>query len=157
MPLKPAAAPRAPRSDGRRILAILAVIAAVIAVPVGIVSGISWLDLQSGWSGAGRPLPKWVTSGEVRATTRDGTLVKLRVAFDAGSSSTRSAVQRRMRELGLLLELSIGAHSTPELAGAAGIARLSQDMLRRVNDYLGREGVEPVRSVAIQDLWYTRP
>lgn len=145
------------RNDLRRIAAILAVIAALIAVPAGIVGGIDWLDLSSGWSGAGRPLPKWVTSGELRATTRDGTLVKLRVAFDAGSSSTKSAVQRRMRELGLLMELSIGAHSAPELAGAQGLARLSQDMLRRVNDYLGREGVDPVKSVAIQDFWTTRP
>jgi hypothetical protein len=146
-----------PRSDLRRIAAILAVIAALIAVPSAIVGGIGWLDLFSEWSGAGRPLPKWVTSGEVRATTRDGTLVKLRVAFDAGSNSTKSAIQRRMRELSLVLEVSIGAHSTPELAGAQGLTRLSQDILRRVNDYLGREGVDPVKSVAIQDFWTTRP
>jgi hypothetical protein len=155
-PPRPNAAPR-PRSDIRRVAAVLAVIATLIAVPAGIVGGIDWLDLSSGWSGAGRPLPQWVTSGEVRATTRDGTLVKLRVAFDAGSSSTRSAVQRRMRDVGLLLEVSIGAHSTPELAGAPGITRLSQDMLRRVNDFLGSEGVAPVKSVAIQDFWFTRP
>ena len=155
-PPRPNAAPR-PRSDGRRVAVVLAVIATLIAVPVGIVGGIDWLDLPTGWSGAGRPLPKWVTSGEVRATTRDGTLVKLRVSFDAGSSSTRSAVQRRMREIGLLLEVSIGAHSTPELTGAAGITRLSQDMLRRVNDYLGREGTAPVKAVAIQDFWFTQP
>lgn len=154
-----AAAPaaRRPRSDLRRIAAILAVIAALIAVPSAIVGGLGWLDLSSGWSGAGRPLPKWVTSGEVRATTRDGTLVKLRVAFDAGSHSTQSAIQRRMRDLSLLLEVSIGAHSTSELAGAAGLTRLSDDMLLRVNEYLAREGVDPVKSLAIQDFWTTRP
>src|SRR5688572_22030834 len=107
-PPRPNAAPR-PRSDIRRVATILAVIATLIAVPAGIVGGIDWLDLSSGWSGAGKPMPQWVTSGEVRATTRDGTLVKLRVAFDAGTSSTRSALQRRMRDVGLLLEVSIGA------------------------------------------------
>ncbi|HEX6706909.1 MAG TPA: flagellar basal body-associated FliL family protein [Albitalea sp.] len=144
-------------SDTRRVLLIVCVIAALIGIPAGIVSGISWLDLSSSWSGAGRPLPKWVTSGEVRATTRDGTLVKVRVAMDVGNSSTKSAVQRRLREVGLLLEVSVGTQSTRELAGPDGITMLSAEMLRRVNDYLATEGVEPLRSVAIQDLWYTRP
>ena len=151
----PVPAPRA--SDTRRVLVIVLVIGAVIAVPVGIVAGINWLDLSTSWSGAGRPLPKWVTAGEVRATTRDGTLVKVRVAFDAGDSSTKSAVQRRLREVGLLLEVSIGALSTRELMGAQGIERLSREMLRRVNEYLATEEVAPMKAVAIQDIWYTRP
>lgn len=149
--------PTAVRSDTRRALLVVGGIAAAIAVPAGIVGGVDWLDLPSSWTGASRPVPKWVTSGEVRATTRDGTLVKLRVAFDAGTESTKSAVQRRMREVALLIEVSIGALTTAELVGAAGIARLSADMLKRVNAYLAAQGTDPVRSLAIQDLWYTRP
>ena len=57
----------------------------------------------------------------------------------------------------LLLEISIAALSTAELAGSGGIERLSREMLRRVNEYLATEGVPPLRAVAIQDLWYTRP
>jgi len=158
MPVRPArpAAPPA-TSDTRRILLIVLAITLAIAIPVGIVGGIDWLDLPTAWSGAGRPLPKWVTSGEVRATTRDGTLVKLRVAFDVGNSSTRSAVERSLREIGLLLELSISALSTRDLASGDGVERLSKEMLRRVNDYLASQNVAPLRAVAIQDLWYTRP
>ena len=93
----------------------------------------------------------------MRATTRDGTLVKTRVAFDAGDASTQSAVQRRLREVTLLLELSIGSVSTPDLAAPRGIERLSRDMLKRVNAYLATAGVAPMKAVAIQDVWYTRP
>ena len=141
----------------RRVLWVLLAIALIIAIPVGIAGGISWLDWAGSWSGAGRPQPKWVTAGEVRATTRDGTLVKVRVAFDVGSSSTRAAVERHLRDVGLLLEVSVGAQSTEDLTGAHGIERLSRDMLERVNAYLATEGVEPLKSVAIQDFWYTRP
>jgi flagellar basal body-associated protein FliL len=155
MPAPPVASSRI--GDTRRVLVIVSVIAVIIAVPVGIVGGIRWLDLTDTWSGPGRPQPKWVTSGEVRATTRDGTLVKTRVAFDAGDASTKSAVQRRLREVSLLLELSIGAFSTLDLAGPKGIERLSQDMLKRVNAYLVMDGVAPMKAVALQDLWYTRP
>jgi flagellar basal body-associated protein FliL len=141
----------------RRVLVIVAAIATIIAVPVGIAGGMRWLDLVGTWNGSNRAQPRWLTAGEVRATTRDGTLVRTRVAFDAGDSSTLSAVQRRLREVTLLLELSVGAFSTHELAGPSGIERLSQEMLHRVNSYLASAGVAPMKAVAIQDLWYTRP
>jgi len=157
MPARPADPTAPPSNDTRRILLIVLAITLAIAIPVGIVGGIDWLDLPTAWSGAGRPLPKWVTSGEVRATTRDGTLVKLRVAFDVGNSSTRSTVERSLREIGLLLELSISALSTRDLASGDGVERLSKEMLRRVYDYLATQNVAPLRAVAIQDLWYTRP
>jgi hypothetical protein len=146
-----------PSSDTRRLVLIVATIAAVVAVPSAIVGGIDWLDLSGSWFGTSRPQPKWLTSGDVKATTSDGTLVKLRVAFDVPDGATRSVLQRQLREVTLVLELSIGALTTAELAGASGIERLSREMLRRVNDYLRAQGVSPLRSVAIQDLWYTRP
>jgi len=144
-------------TDTRRLLLIVATIAALVAVPAGIVGAIDWLDLAGTWTASGRPTPQWLTSGEVRATTRDGTLVKLRVAFDVGDGATKSAVQRKLSDVTVLLEISIAAFSTAELAGEHGIERLSREMLRRVNDYLGLQGVAPLRRVAIQDLWYTRP
>ena len=99
--------------------------------------------------------PQWVTPGEVRATTRDGTLVRLRVALDAPDSSTRSALESRLQQVGLLLEVSVAALSRSDLAGAEGLARLAHEMLQRLNAYLASEGVAPLKSVAIQDLWYT--
>ncbi|HJV62675.1 MAG TPA: flagellar basal body-associated FliL family protein [Albitalea sp.] len=153
---RPPAPPSAP-NDTRRVALILLGIALAIVIPVSIVGGIDWLDLPSTWSGAGRPLPKWVTAGEVRATTRDGTLVKMRVAFDVGSSATKSLIENQLRDVALLLEVSVSAQSTRELAGPGGIDRLSKDMLQRVNGYLAEQGATPLRAVAIQDLWYTRP
>jgi len=144
-------------SDTRRVILIVAAIATIVAVPTAIVGGIDWLDLSGSWVGSSRPQPKWLTSGEVKATTSDGTLVKLRVAFDVRDSGTKATVQTRMREVSLLLELSIGALTTAELVAADGIERLSHEMLHRVNDYLRAVGAAPLRAVAVQDLWYTRP
>jgi hypothetical protein len=136
---------------------VLLILALAIALPVGVLGSIHWLEAEGVWPKLRADAPKWVPSAEVRATTRDGTLVKLRVAFDAGDNTTKDIVERQLREMGLVLELSVSSLSTRELAARDGIARLSQDMLARTNDYLAAQGVAPLRSVAIQDLWYTRP
>ena len=125
----------------------------MLLIPIGIAAGARWLDLSAGRSAAGKVLPQWVDPGEVRATTRDGTLVKLRVALDAPD---KSGVERRLREVGLLLEVSVGARDRARLAGLDGIADLAGDMQSRVNQFLEASGVEPLRSVVIQDLWYTQ-
>jgi len=153
-PTQPAAAPA---GEERRSWPALFVIVLVIAIPVSIVGGLHWLDSIAAWNEPEDIDPQWVPSNEVRATTRDGTLVKLHVAFDVRNRATRAAVEREVRELGLLLELSISSISTPELTAPDGISRLSAAMLSRVNDYLASQGVHPMRSVAIQDIWYTRP
>jgi hypothetical protein len=141
----------------RRVVVIVATIAAIIIVPVGIVGGIDWLDLVGSWSGAGRPVTDWLTSGEVRATTQDGTLVKVRVSFDVPDSETKGTVQRNLRDVTALIELSVASLSTEELTSEGGIERLSKEMRRQVNGYLAKAGVRPLRRVAIQDLWYKRP
>ena len=106
-------------------------------------------------STSGRPLPEWVLPGELRATTRDGMLVKLRVALDATDASNRTAVEIRMHQVSLLLELSIGRHGRDELKAPQGMARLADDMRTRLNAYLEAEGLKPVASVAIQHFWHT--
>lgn len=144
-------------ADGRRVVLIVLGIATAIAVPAGIAGGMQWLDLPALWSKGGRPTPQWLNVGQVRATTQDGTLVKVRVALDVGDSGTRRAVERRLREVLLLLEVSVNTQRTQDLAGAHGIERLSAEMQSRIDDYLASEGTGPLKSLAIQDLWYTRP
>ena len=145
------------RRDLRRIALVLAAIGAIVLIPAGIFAGVRWLDYNGGWSGSSRMQARWLTSGDLRATTSDGTLVKLRVAFEAGSQGTVSALQQRLRDVGLMLELCISERRHDEVIGAQGIERLSRDMLARVNAYLETEQVEPVKAVMIQDIWYTRP
>ena len=139
------------------MLVSLVFISALLCVPGVIIFGSSWFDIPRAVPGDTRPLPEWITPSEVRANTRDGTLVKVRVSLDAGTSSNRTAVQRNLYEGGQVLEVSVGARNTPELVGSEGIERLSSDMLTRVNAYLDAKGIGRLNSVAIQDLWYTRP
>ena len=157
MPKKPIAKPRASAAstDTSRSLYTIAVITALIGVIVGVCAGVSTLQTPHALVRSG-PAPQWVTPGEVRATTRDGTIVKVRVALGAPDASSRSAVERRMEQVGLVLELSVGAQSRGELIAADGIAHLATDMKQRVNAYLRSEGIDPLRSVAIEDLWYTQ-
>jgi flagellar basal body-associated protein FliL len=157
MPKKPTSATRATpaTSDTARSLYAVAVITALIGVLVGTAATVAWVERTGARSSASQPAPQWVTPSEVRATTRDGTIVKARVALDAVNASNRSAVERRMQQVGLVLELSIGSHSRHELVAPDGISRLAADMLQRLNDYLVAQGADPLRSVAIQDLWYT--
>ena len=131
----------------------MAIILSMIGVLVGAAAIISWIE-SGAPSPLAKPVPQWITPGEVRATTRDGTLVKARVALDAVNASSRSAVERRLQPVGLMLELSISSLNRDELAEPKGIPRLAHDMRQRINAYLVSEGVEPLRSVAIQDLLY---
>jgi flagellar basal body-associated protein FliL len=66
-------------------------------------------------------------------------------------------MEGRLRDVGLLLELSIAAQTTAELLGPRGLERLSRDIFRRVNAFLADQGADPLRHVAIQDFWYARP
>ena len=148
---------RAPGSEDARSWSPAAVIAGLVLMPVLIAASVAWLDYRDTTSRNGRPLPHWVTPSEVRASTRDGTLVKLRVALDTADASNKTAVERRLREINLLLEVSIGAHERRDLTEAAGIVRLAGDMQQRVNTYLETQSIAPLRSVVIQDLWYAQP
>lgn len=138
-------------SNNRRIYVVSAVIAALIALPVGVSVGMSWVDLP--WSNAdSHATPDWVGLPPLRATTIDGAVVKARVALDVDSATARNAIQRRTQQVGLLLEVSVASRSKEQIRSPEGIAQLSQDMRKRLNDYLETEGVDVVKSVAIQDL-----
>ena len=149
-----AAANAAPSSETRRSVVIVAALTALVAVPVGVSLGMKWVDLP--WSEASKvqAAPEWLALPTVRATTSDGTVVKARVALDVSSGAARSAIQRNVQQVGLLLEVSIAQQSRAQIGSAQGIPHLAQDMRDRLNEYLDADasGAPPVKSVAIQAL-----
>ena len=99
-----------------------------------------------------RVAPSWVQSETVRATTSDGTSVVARVAIDARSAGTRSALEQERQQVSLMLQNSVASHPHQAVLGARGIQRLSSDMRDRLNEFLASRQVEPVRDVIVQDL-----
>ncbi|HJV97015.1 MAG TPA: flagellar basal body-associated FliL family protein [Albitalea sp.] len=138
--------------DPARPLYAVVILTALVGGLVGAAAMMSWVD---GPRLSSQPTPQWVMPSEVRGTTQDGTLVKARVALDVASSSNRHAVESRMQQVDLVLQLAIGGRSRRELTAPDGVAQLAADMRRRLNAYLAAEGADPVRAVAIQDIWYT--
>ena len=140
-------------ADTRRNLTVVAVVMALISVPVGVSVGMSWVDVPWVEAAPTHAAPEWVALPQVRASTIDGTVVKARVALDVPSSAAKSAIQRNVQQVGLLLEVSIAQQSREQIGSPQGIPRLADDMRDRLNAYLGRDGKEPaVKAVAIQDL-----
>ena len=156
MSRSPTPSPPAASELARRQRAATGAAVALLLLPVLVVLGLNALGAFDPATSNGKPAPQWVTPGEVRATTRDGTVVKVRVAFDADGASNKSEVENRLYQIGLVLETSVGAQQRDGITGAGGIERLAADMLQRVNSYLEAEGVAPIHSVAIQELWYTK-
>jgi hypothetical protein len=155
-PSRASRAPAAPSNASRALVGLL-FIAALIGVPASVMLGSAWFEMPRAVPGDKRPLPQWVSPGELRTSTRDGTLVKLRVALDAGSSSNKSAVEQNLREVTQVLQVSVGARHTRDLLGTSGVQRLAGDMLAAANGYLEAKGLARLNGVAIQDLWYARP
>ena len=141
----------------RRTLAGLLFLGATIGGLYAVVGSGSWFDIPRAVPGDTRPLPQWVTPGEVRANTRDGSLVRVRVALDAAKSMNKSALQHRLTDISRLIAVSVGEHETDDLLGAQGLRRLAADMLARINAYLDAEDLTRLNSVAIQDLLISRP
>ncbi len=133
------------------------VLVALVGVPAAWLTGGSWFEMARAVPGDTRPLPQWVVPGDVRASTSDGALVKVRVALDASTSSNKSAIEHRLRDVTTVLQVSVGDQSVADLAGGRGIRQLETDMQRRINAYLQGEGLDPLKAVAIQDLWYKTP
>lgn len=152
--LASASAAPEPASDTRRSLFIVAILTALVAVPVGVSLGMNWVDLPWSESSKVQAAPDWLALPTVRATTSDGTVVKARVALDVSNSAARSAIQRNVQQVGLLLEVSIAQQSRAQIGSAQGIPHLAQDMRERLNEYLDADasGAPPVKSVVIQDL-----
>jgi len=139
------------RTGNRRVLFAAAAVALLVALPVGVSVGMSWVDLP--WSAAEtKVVPEWVAVPQLRATTIDGAVVKARVALDVESAAVRSAIQRRIQQVGLVLEVSVASRSEEQVRATDGLAALSDDMRVRLNRYLEAEGPGVVKAVAIQDL-----
>jgi len=139
--------------SSRRVITAAVAVALVIGLPIGIAIGLA--AVETPWSarsssGTAAP-PEWVAMPPLRATTRDGTAVRARVALDVQSSLTKATIQRNTQQVGLLLEVSVASHNREQLRSAEGIQGLSDDMRGRINDYLGGDD-DAVRAVAIQDL-----
>jgi flagellar basal body-associated protein FliL len=141
-------------TDFRRAVVIVAALTAAVAVPVGVSVGMNWVDMP--WSEPARTqaAPDWLALPTVRATTSDSTVVKARVALDVADNAAKSAIQRNVQQVGLLLEVSIAQQTRAQIGSAQGIPRLAEDMRDRLNEYLDGDETEPppVKSVAIQDL-----
>ena len=101
--------------------------------------------------------PDWVTPDQIRATTRDGIGVRAKVSMDVPDMSVCMDIERRRSQVGLLLQASVAGHDRRQLSGPDGLERLSDDMRDRMNDYLASDGSEPVRSVAVQHILFTKP
>ena len=147
--------PPRPATDTRRDLLVVGILAAIVGVPVGVVGGMRWVESASGLRDTPDE-PRWLTPDALRAMTQDGTLVKARVALEAGGDTNMAALRLRLREINQLLNMSVLSHRREQIEGAAGLARLSADMLARINRFLESEGVAPLRSVAITELVMTR-
>ena len=147
--------PPRPTPDTRRDLIVVAAIAAIVGVPAGIAGGLRWVE-TAGAEPDSPAEPEWITPDALRAMTQDGTLVKARVALEAGGDGDLAALRFRLREINQILNVSVLAHTREEISGADGLARLSGDMLTRVNRFLESEGVAPLRSIAITELMMTR-
>ena len=157
MPATPRPSTKQPTDPSRRSFVLPIFLMGLAAVPVYIVTSGKWLGVHRAVPGDDRPLPQWVMPPELRSNTRDGGIVKVRVALDAATSSNKSTLQRNLREVMQVLEVAIGARNVDDLAGARGIRRLADDMLGKLNSHLDAKQIDRVASVAILDLWYTRP
>lgn len=146
-----------PTSNLGRAFVVLLFVAALVGVPLLLLYGSSWFGIERAVPGDDRPLPQWFTPAELRSTTRDGAIMKVRVSMDAGSWSNRQALQHRLVPITELLQATAGMRKADDLAGSAGIEKLRKDLFTGVNKYLEAEGVKPILSMAVQDLWYTRP
>jgi|GEM_PF-3410801 len=146
-----------PTSNWGRSFVVLLFVAALVGVPLLVIYGSTWFGTYRAVPDDDRPLPQWITPGEVRSTTRDGAIMKMRVSLDAATWSNRQAIEHRLMPITQVLQVSAGARRADDLVGAEGIERLSDDLLVSVNAYLDAEGLAPVNAVAVQDLWYTRP
>lgn len=150
-----ASRPSSPRKPARNSW-LLAFFIALAAVPVIVAAALAWLEYKAP-SVVKAPEPMWVNPGTIRATTTDGQPVRSKVAIDMAESFAKSSVERRLHQVGLLLQTSLASKSRQELAGREGLEDLSEDMLERLNDYLGKEDIPPARHVAIQELLIGSP
>lgn len=126
------------------------------ASPVVIVIALAWFDFDT-LSPGEVPKPVWVSPGTIRATTTDGVPVKTKVAIDAADTSAKFLMERQLNQVGLVLQNSLASKSQQQLTGPQGIAGLSEDMLTKLNGYLGQQDIAPAKALVIQDFLMGSP
>ncbi len=143
--------------ERRRLRFVVAGILGLIVLPIVLSLILSNVDL----SGSDTPKlakPEWVSLPQLRVTTADGSGVKARVALDVQDSAAKLAIQTRVQQVTLLLEVTVAAQGREKIQSPQGLQQLPIALRDRLNGYLAAEGMEPaVRSVAIQDLVISRP
>jgi flagellar basal body-associated protein FliL len=146
---------RAKTKPGTSVWTVLLYIV-LAASPVAVVLALAWFDFDTAAPGEA-PKPVWVSPGTIRATTTDGVPVRTKVAIDAADTSAKFLMERQLNQVGLVLQNTLASKSRLDLAGAQGMQRLSQDMLKTLNVYLRQKEIEPARTVVIQDLLIGSP
>lgn len=132
------------------------VLLAFCLLPAVVLLALSWIDVDpTATSMAFKPV--WVNPGTLRGTTADGKAIKTSVVIDAANSSTKSALEQKLGQVGLVLQTSLGSKTQQELAGSQGLRSLSDDMLMRLNHYLRQQDTAPARAVVIQDFLIGSP
>ena len=134
----------------------LMVLLAFGVLPAVVLLVLSWVDVDPPERGLA-PTPVWVSPGILRGTTADGLAVKASVMIDAANSSTKMALERKLSQVGLVLQTSLGSKTQQELTGSKGLLTLSDDMLKRLNLYLRQQDTAPARAVVIQDFLIGSP
>lgn len=146
--------PTRPPSDAqdRRLYAWLAVAMAVaIGLPAAVAFGAADADWVQGVR-APRDGPSWVKGHHVLATSGSGEMVSVRVSLDAPDADTRRFVSTRRDQLSLIVQASVASQDGQDAVGSERIEQLSEGIHDRLNDYLSKHRLAPVREVVIEDL-----
>ena len=141
------------RRSRRNVWLVVAVVTVLVAVPLLMAAGASFWERSS----HDDTKPRWVTPAVIHATTGDGMVVKAQVSLDIADPDARSEVQGHMEQIGLLLQASFVGRTKRDLAAEGGLEALTDDMREKLNDYLGADAAEGVRSVVVADILYSQP
>lgn len=135
--------------------------ASLVAMALGVLVAVPLLIAASAflWQyfAQDKAAPRWVTPPVIHATTGEGFAVKARVSLDVADADAKSALEKHMDQVGLLLQAELASHSKKDLAAPGGLEALSEEMRDKLNDYLGTDEDEGVRSVVVGDILYSRP
>lgn len=157
-PSRKKTAPRETWTESEK--ALLGSVVAVVLVLAGLLwakaVGASWLEAADSPRIDGNA-PHWMKPEVVRATTEDGAVVKARVVVDAPEADTRAWIGRRSQQVNLLMQISVAEHDHSQGSGSERVQRLAEDMQERLNVYLEKHQVPPVRELVIQDLVVSKP
>ncbi len=134
--------------------------AGTLLLLVGLISGAAlattWRAEPSAWVNP-RSTPHWLPAESVRATSRDGDIVRARVALDAPDPDTRAWIRSHAGQLELLLQVGVSQFQDDGVGGAQRVQRLGTDIRTHVNTFLSAHHVPPVRDVMIEDLMIRTP